>query len=200
MPPRSRKHRCPERTGRARNHRNPAASARAAAAGALSARRSCRHRAGAFPHREPHAIELARKARRVHLRHAKHEAIGALADITGFDEARQRDRIERARQHGMGEMRGPQRRRSKPCRDRSGENRGYEEAASSQQVSRHGQCGCHGGARRQLGPMRGGELERNTGAKGDGNPRQQPTRAGPSTNPGPQAFEQGSPGPGGRRR
>jgi len=48
--------------------------------------------------------------------------------------------------------------------------------------------------------MRGGELERNTGAKGDGNPRQQPTRAGPSTNPGPQAFEQGSPGPGGRRR
>ena len=34
-------------------------------------------------------LELAGKARRIHLRHAQHKPIGALADVTGLDETRQ---------------------------------------------------------------------------------------------------------------
>ena len=55
----------------------------------------------ALSHREPDALEFYLPARAFHLDHAKHEAVGALADVAGLDKAGQRHRIDRPRQHAV---------------------------------------------------------------------------------------------------
>ena len=71
-------------------------------------------------HRQPHAFELCRSARAFHGDDAQHKTVGALADVAGFDEARQRHRKHRPRQHAM---RDPRR---LPGRDRKARRDGCD--------------------------------------------------------------------------
>ena len=149
---------------------------------------------GALLHRQPHALELVEQPRRIHLRHAQHEAVGALADVAGLDKARQRHRIERPRQHGVREARGPQGRHGKARRDRRDHDSRDKEAASPQQEGGDAEATAAATLTTEQRLVRGGEIERDAGAKGDGHPRQQPACAGLGAHPGAQPFEQGRPG------
>ena len=57
-------------------------------------------------HRQPHPLQLGRQTRAIHLRHLQYEAVGAFANVSRLDKARERYRIGRLCQHLMADMRG----------------------------------------------------------------------------------------------
>ena len=132
----------------------------------------------ALLHRQPHALELGRPARAFHGDDAQHKTIGALADVAGFDKARQRHRKHRPRQHAMRDPRRLPGRDRKARRDGCDHHRDRKELLPPQQNRDRAKRDGHDGGHRQHRLMIGGEIKRDAGAERDRHPGQQPPGAG----------------------
>ena len=149
---------------------------------------------GALPHRQPHALELCRAARAFHGGDAQHEAVGALADVAGLDEARQRHRKHRPRQHAMRDPRGLPGRDRKARRDGGDHHRGGKDFLPPQQNAAAQSAIADDGGNRQHRLVIGGEVEGDAGAERDRHPGQQPPGARLGARPLAQRFSERRPG------
>ncbi len=151
-------------------------------------------------HRQPRAFELGCAARALHGHDAQHKAIGALADVAGFDKARQRHRKHRPRQHAMGDPRRLPGRDRKARRDGSNHHRDRKELLPPQQHRRRAKHDRQSSDHGQNRFMIGRKVKRNSGPERHRHPGQQPAGAGFRTRPRAQRFDQRRPERGSRRR
>ena len=151
---------------------------------------------GALLHRQPHALEFCRSARAFHGDDAQHKAVGALADVAGLDEARQRHRKHRPRQHAMRDPRGLPGRHRKARRDRGDHDGDRKEFLPPQQNRDRAKRDRDDGGHRQHRLMIGGKIEGDAGAERDRHPGQQPPGAGFRARPLAQGFDERRPNAG----
>ena len=130
-------------------------------------------RRGALAHRQPHAFEFGVAARAFHGRDAQHKTVGALADIAGLDEAGERYRKHRPRQHAMGDPRGLPGGDRKAGRHRRDHHRDGKDFLPPQQQRDGAKRDRRSGRDGEHRLMVRGKIERDAGAERDGHPGQQ---------------------------
>ena len=157
---------------------------------------------GPLAHRQAHALELDVAALCLHRGDAQHETVGALADVAGLDEARQRDGIQRLRQHRMRDTCRVPGRHGKAARDRSYDDGGRKQGAPPQQTSANRESESDGGRgdNPELRLVIGRKVERNAAAERHRHPRQQASGASLGAAPFAQPLDDRRPEAETRRR
>ena len=148
---------------------------------------------GALAHRQPHAFEFCQAARALHRSDAQDKAVGARADVAGLDEARNRHRIHRPRQHAMRDPRGLPGRHRKTRGDSGNHHGDRKYLVPPQQERRRAEHDRRDGGNRQNRLTLGGKVAGDPGAEGDGHPRQQAPGASLGADPRPQFVDERRP-------